>query len=85
MSFQLVWSLDALCLCSIVFDWDDTLLASTWLASRDMRLDGPAVLPSEIKEELVRLEHQVFRLLELARSVGDTVIITNAETGYVIV
>lgn len=67
----------------IIFDWDDTLLCSSWLAQNNMRLDAPSVLPSEAVAQLSVLEESVCTLLECASRVGRVVIITNAETGWV--
>jgi len=67
----------------IIFDWDDTLLASTWLASQGMRLDEPAVIPDAIVAQLAELETAVVKLLEQAMRVAPVCVVTNAETGWV--
>merc|ERR1719428_2374655 len=63
----------------LIFDWDDTLLCSTWLAGQGLRLDSPAVLPAGVVAELKRLERAVIALLTSAQKYGEVVIITNAE------
>lgn len=67
----------------LIFDWDDTLLCSTWLAGQGFRLDTPAVIPPATVAELKRLEKAVLSLLQAAQRYGEVVIITNAETGWV--
>jgi hypothetical protein len=67
----------------IIFDWDDTLLASSFLSSKGYRLDVPLIASSEIEADLKKLESTVIQLLNLAMTYGKTCIITNAETGWV--
>lgn len=68
---------------AIIFDWDDTLLCSTWLASQELRLDYPAEVPAEAREHLNLLEASVCSLLNTAIEHGPVCIITNAERGWV--
>lgn len=67
----------------VIFDWDDTLLSSTWLSLRGLRLDSPAVVPADAAAQLDTLGGSVVQLLMRAMSYGEVVIITNAETGWV--
>eukprot|EP00479_Gromia_sphaerica_P012932 TRINITY_DN7005_c0_g1_i2.p1 TRINITY_DN7005_c0_g1~~TRINITY_DN7005_c0_g1_i2.p1 ORF type:complete len:305 (-),score=49.52 TRINITY_DN7005_c0_g1_i2:290-1204(-) len=68
----------------IIFDWDDTLLASTFLSSEGFRLDsGNEEFPAETLTQLKLLENSVILLLNLALQIGHTRIITNAEIGWV--
>mmetsp|Transcript_97112 Transcript_97112/g.168439 ORF Transcript_97112/g.168439 Transcript_97112/m.168439 type:complete len:407 (-) Transcript_97112:74-1294(-) len=62
----------------IVFDWDDTLLCSTFLRFRQA---GP--LPSNTLRSLQQIEKRVMTLLMLASTSGQAFIITNAEAGWV--
>lgn len=66
-----------------VFDWDDTLLASSYLASKGYRLDAPLELTEDVAEQLSQLEQAVIALLQTAIKSAPTCIITNAETGWV--
>jgi hypothetical protein len=68
---------------TIIFDWDDTLLSSSWLAQNGLRLDEPAEVPKEAQEQLAVLADSVISLLNRAAEFGTCVIITNAETGWV--
>jgi hypothetical protein len=67
----------------IIFDWDDTLLSSTWLAQHGIRLDEPLVIPEEVRAHLEALQGSVVKLLDRAVTLGTVCIITNAETGWV--
>lgn len=68
---------------TIIFDWDDTILASSWLAQNGLRLDEPAVVPSEAAAQLDVLQDSVITLLTRASRFGTVIVITNAETGWV--
>jgi hypothetical protein len=70
----------------IIFDWDDTLLASSFLSSRGYRLDTempPSVEHDMVEAQLRELEVAVTSLLNVAASHGSVHIVTNAETGWV--
>jgi len=67
----------------IILDWDDTLLASSWLAVHDLRLDNPQFLEASHRTELQQLEVRVEQFLERAISLGSVLLVTNAETGWV--
>jgi hypothetical protein len=67
----------------IIFDWDDTLLASSFLSSKGYRLDTQTPIAPEILAGLKELEVSVIAALQLALSYGQVCIVTNAETGWV--
>jgi hypothetical protein len=71
----------------IMFDWDDTLLASSFLSARGYRVDcddsSAAVSDSSDASQLRAQEQCVCALLKLALSYGTVNIVTNAETGWV--
>lgn len=62
----------------IIFDWDDTLLCTSFLNLRQDQLQ-----PSVVKRQLQGIERVAKRLLELALRLGHTFIITNAMSGWV--
>mmetsp|Transcript_14093 Transcript_14093/g.34368 ORF Transcript_14093/g.34368 Transcript_14093/m.34368 type:complete len:240 (-) Transcript_14093:420-1139(-) len=67
-----------------VFDWDDTLLPSSFLSSNGYSLDSEKSMSDEMKEQLAQLEKSVVGFVEMALKKGDKVyIITNAEAGWV--
>jgi hypothetical protein len=68
----------------IIFDWDDTLLSSSYLSGRGIRLDSDKSRLVEVEAGLKELEQTVCSVLSLALSFAHSVhIITNAETGWV--
>lgn len=66
-----------------LYDWDDTFLPSTFLASLGLRVDDDDELPKELVAELQHLESVVIRILDAARANGIVKIITNAEEGWI--
>ena len=69
---------------TIVFDWDDTLLASHWLHQKDVRASALAeTLELDIVEAFVPLTETVYELLTKAKAMGTVVIITNATVDWV--
>jgi len=67
----------------IMFDWDDTLLASSFLAAQGFRLDSVEPTTDEVDVQLRALEQCVCSVLQLALCYGHVNIVTNAETGWV--
>jgi hypothetical protein len=69
----------------IIFDWDDTLLASSFLSGKGYRLDSPIRKDDgDVDTQLRELEQSVVNVLSMAISLASAVhIITNAETGWV--
>jgi hypothetical protein len=66
----------------LIFDWDDTLLPTTWIEKQGLRLDGPA--PCEEQER--QLQHMATRAKETllaAKALGEVILVTNAERGWV--
>jgi hypothetical protein len=62
----------------IIFDWDDTLLCTSFLNQRDDGRLSPA-----IKERVQEIERVSKTLLQLAMRLGQTYIVTNAQEGWV--
>lgn len=67
----------------IVFDWDDTLLASSYLSGKGYRLDTVMEPTPELEQQLKDLESSVVSVITLALNYGEVIVITNAETGWV--
>lgn len=67
----------------IFFDWDDTCLPSTFLASRGFKLDTPSEYLEDLREQLRELEISVADMLQTAMCHGEVHIVTNAERGWV--
>jgi hypothetical protein len=67
-----------------VFDWDDTLMPSSFLSANGYRLDSDKEMSEELLSELAQIEASVVSFIKLALSKASRVyIITNAETGWV--
>jgi hypothetical protein len=67
----------------IYWDWDDTLLCSSYLSSSGYRLDSNLCGAHDVLRQLKELESCVINALNLAFTLGQVTIITNAETGWV--
>lgn len=67
----------------IAFDWDDTLLSSSFLSSKGLRLDSDPARVLEHEAALTELSHSILAVLNLALQYGPVTVITNAETGWV--
>jgi len=72
----------------IAFDWDDTILNSTQLAELGLRQvgdhsDSSDDMANTFRCQLARLESSVFTMLHHALTLGEVVIVTNGETGWV--
>lgn len=67
----------------IVFDWDDTLLCTSHLASLGIHLNSDTGLVDVHREQLEALALNVNRLLHIALQYGPVTVITNAEAGWV--
>jgi hypothetical protein len=69
---------------TIVFDWDDTLLASHWMHQKGVRASALAeTLTLEMVEAFVPLTETVYEILSKAKAMGTVVIITNATVDWV--
>eukprot|EP01054_Gregarina_sp_Poly1_P000634 Gregarina_sp_Poly_1__633@NODE_114_length_13862_cov_162_782240_g101_i0_p5_GENE_NODE_114_length_13862_cov_162_782240_g101_i0NODE_114_length_13862_cov_162_782240_g101_i0_p5_ORF_typecomplete_len356_score49_83PNK3P/PF08645_11/0_15_NODE_114_length_13862_cov_162_782240_g101_i028893956 len=67
----------------LIFDWDDTLCPSTWLATHDLTLDDLCSVPPEFESLLLRMALCSQKTLEVAARLGTVVIVTNAEQGWI--
>lgn len=66
----------------LIFDYDDTLFPTSFLAQKGYRLDGPDASP-ELQRMLDNYSQIVMKTLMVARELGQVVIVTNAETGWI--
>lgn len=64
----------------VIFDWDDTLLCTTFLRRH---YPGGVTLPPSVRECLRSLEQVSTKLIEMALEVGQAYIVTNATPGWV--
>ncbi|OLP78966.1 Pentatricopeptide repeat-containing protein, chloroplastic [Symbiodinium microadriaticum] len=64
-----------------VFDWDDTILPTSWLERIHALAGGP--LRPEVQRQLASLCSAVTQTLQIASTLGNIVIITNSAPGWV--
>ena len=67
----------------IIFDWDDTLMASTYLSSVGCDLDALKPLPAKLLPLLAKIEKKIYSLLIKCLQIAQVIIITNAENEWV--
>ncbi len=67
----------------IIMDYDDTILASSWLVQNRMDLYTPDDIVTEFAEELRLIEAAASKLLTKAIELGEVHLITNAEEGWI--
>ncbi|CAE7840823.1 URA1, partial [Symbiodinium necroappetens] len=65
----------------IIFDWDDTVMPSSWVMEEGLSLEGEDFTPEQQAKlsELARLATQT---LTLAMRLGTVLLVTNAEHGW---
>jgi hypothetical protein len=66
----------------IIFDWDDTILPTSFLAKNGLKLDSPAPT-GEVKDKLDKYSKLINRTLTEASRRGHVMVVTNAETGWI--
>jgi len=66
----------------LIFDWDDTILPSSWVQGQGLRLDESSVVSSSQKEQLAEVARVAAETLRVAKTLGKVVLITNAERGW---
>ena len=66
----------------IIFDWDDTLLCTSFLTPNGV-FDDEMELSEKDMLKIAKLEFSALRILTSATEKGDTFIITNAAPGWV--
>lgn len=66
-----------------VFDWDDTVLPSSWVQSQGLRLDSASVVSSAQAAHLAEVAKVAACTLRAAKRHGTVVLVTNAERGWI--
>eukprot|EP00418_Pyrodinium_bahamense_P017111 CAMPEP_0179115790 /NCGR_PEP_ID=MMETSP0796-20121207/54278_1 /TAXON_ID=73915 /ORGANISM="Pyrodinium bahamense, Strain pbaha01" /LENGTH=280 /DNA_ID=CAMNT_0020814045 /DNA_START=75 /DNA_END=917 /DNA_ORIENTATION=- len=67
----------------IIFDWDDTILPSSWMQREGLTLDAASRPTSEQAAQLRALAQRAARTLRSAKRLGSVVVVTNAERGWI--
>jgi len=66
-----------------IFDWDDTVLPSTWVQRQGLRLDAGSFPTAEQKQILAEAAVVAARTFRAARQHGTVILVTNAERGWI--
>jgi hypothetical protein len=66
----------------IIFDYDDTILPTSFLSKHGFKLDSPAPT-GDLKRALSDYSRHVNRTLKEAKKRGHVIIVTNAEAGWI--
>jgi len=66
-----------------IFDWDDTVLPSTWVQSQGLRLDDSCEVTPEQWEQLQEVADNARETIMAAKRHGHVVLVTNAERGWI--
>jgi len=66
-----------------IFDWDDTLLPSTWVQQQGLRLDDASELTDTQRQELSEVADKAMETMRIAKQLGTVVLVTNAERGWI--
>ena len=66
----------------IIFDWDDTLLPTTFLTQGGI-FNENIIITENDQKKIEKLENSALKLLNMALTKGDVYIITNAGVGWV--
>eukprot|EP00401_Gymnodinium_catenatum_P053106 CAMPEP_0117531952 /NCGR_PEP_ID=MMETSP0784-20121206/39120_1 /TAXON_ID=39447 /ORGANISM="" /LENGTH=384 /DNA_ID=CAMNT_0005328335 /DNA_START=85 /DNA_END=1239 /DNA_ORIENTATION=+ len=67
----------------LIFDWDDTVLPSTWVHSQGLRLDEESQPNLWQREQLDGVARAATETLTVAMQLGTVVLVTNAERGWI--
>ncbi len=69
---------------SILIDYDDTLLPTTWLEENGITTKSHVEQNTQVAEQLEELDTEVVKFLKNCYKFGNPVILTNAEKGWVL-
>jgi len=67
----------------LIFDWDDTVLPSTWLHEHGLSLDDDSWPTVEQQAKLDKLAERAAHTLGTAGRYGQVILVTNAEAGWI--
>lgn len=68
----------------IIFDWDDTILCTTFLAPHTQLIYEPSIkFPATLQKKLSELDDVAWELISKSKKYGKTYIVTNAAEGWV--
>lgn len=67
----------------LIFDWDDTILPSTWLMQQGLSLDPGSELNAWHQGHLAAVAQHAIEILRAAKQFGTVILVTNAERGWI--
>jgi hypothetical protein len=67
----------------LIFDWDDTVLPSSWVQEKGLKLDRESQPTQKQQEDLAELARLASETLRLAKQMGTVLLVTNAERGWI--
>uniref|UniRef100_A0A7S2CL29 Uncharacterized protein n=1 Tax=Alexandrium andersonii TaxID=327968 RepID=A0A7S2CL29_9DINO len=67
----------------LIFDWDDTVLPSTWIQEQGLRLDDGVAPTWEQEVQLQKMAEHAAQTLSIAKRHGKVILVTNAEHGWI--
>jgi len=67
----------------LIFDWDDTLLPSSWIKQQGLKLSSDADLTPDQVKQLEQLTARNIRTMMAAKRLGTVIIVTNSTEGWV--
>jgi hypothetical protein len=67
----------------LIFDWDDTVLPSTWIHEQGLSLADDSWPTAEQQGLLDRLAERAAHTLDVAKQYGQVTLVTNAEAGWI--
>jgi hypothetical protein len=67
----------------LIFDWDDTVMPSSWVCDHGLRLDDYCIPSESEMEQLDELARLAAKTLTAAKKLGTVLLVTNAERGWV--
>merc|ERR1719460_3349153 len=67
----------------LIFDWDDTVLPSTWIQEHGLRLDEESQATEEQQVQLNAMADKAMQTLSIAKRHGKVILVTNAERGWI--
>jgi len=67
----------------LIFDWDDTVLPSSWVQDQGLRLDADSSPTPAQQQQLAELARFAAKTMRMAKKLGTVVLVTNAERGWI--
>lgn len=66
----------------LILDWDDTLLASTWIINQEIILEH-SIITEQHQKDILEFEEIIYNFLNYVKNIANVIIVTNAEEEWV--